>query len=98
MTPTDDIAFALTRLYPMPASWARTEVAALVGRSPASAARWWSRAAGGRPGGARWDAGAVTCPPGYRAAYDSWVAGGWQGLCAEEAHGGQGLPFALWAA
>jgi alkylation response protein AidB-like acyl-CoA dehydrogenase len=99
MTPTDDIAFALTRLYPMPGELGAEEVAALVGEI----ARFCREVV--EPGrleadrvGARWDAGAVTCPPGYRAAYDSWVAGGWQGLCAEEAHGGQGLPFALWAA
>ena len=104
MSPTvpsqvDDIAFALTRLYPMPGELGPGEVTALV----EEIARFCREVV--EPGrleadrvGARWDSGAVTCPPGYRTAYAAWVAGGWQGLCAAEAHGGQGLPFALWAA
>ena len=39
--------------------------------------------------------GVVTTPPGFRAAYDAYVQGGWIGLGAAPAHGGQGLPFAL---
>ena len=48
--------------------------------------------------GARWDNGVVTMPEGYRAAYQAFVDGGWMSLAAPEAHGGQGLPFALSAA
>ena len=40
----------------------------------------------------------VKTPPSYPAAYAKWVEGGWQSLSAPEAHGGQGLPAALWTA
>jgi 3-(methylthio)propanoyl-CoA dehydrogenase len=45
--------------------------------------------------GATWKDGAVTLPEGYREAYQQYVAGGWNTLGANPAHGGQGLPFAL---
>jgi alkylation response protein AidB-like acyl-CoA dehydrogenase len=48
--------------------------------------------------GARWDNGIVTMPAGFKAAWQSFVDGGWMGLAAPEEHGGQGLPFALAAA
>jgi alkylation response protein AidB-like acyl-CoA dehydrogenase len=48
--------------------------------------------------GARWDNGLVTTPKGFREAYQAFVEGGWMTLAADEAHGGQGLPFALAAA
>jgi len=48
--------------------------------------------------GARWDAGVVTLPEGFRAAYAQFVEGGWMSLAAPEAHGGQGLPLSLSAA
>ncbi len=38
------------------------------------------------------DSGAVTTPPGFRQAYQRFVEGGWIGLVAPEAYGGQGLP------
>ncbi len=45
--------------------------------------------------GAQWKDGAVTMPPGFRAAYKAYVDGGWGSLDGPEAFGGQGLPFAL---
>jgi len=39
--------------------------------------------------------GVVTTPKGFRAAYDAYREGGWIGLGAQVAHGGQGLPFVL---
>src|SRR4029453_16630829 len=48
--------------------------------------------------GARWDNGAVTMPPGYKAAWQAFVEGGWMTLAAPEQHGGQGLPYVLSAA
>jgi alkylation response protein AidB-like acyl-CoA dehydrogenase len=39
--------------------------------------------------------GVVRSPPGFAAAYQEFVAGGWQGLAADPAHGGQGLPRAV---
>ncbi|HEX2624548.1 MAG TPA: acyl-CoA dehydrogenase family protein, partial [Sphingomicrobium sp.] len=48
--------------------------------------------------GSRWDNGVVRTPPGFKAAYDAFVAGGWMGLSAPENAGGQGLPLVLSAA
>src|SRR5262245_43702983 len=48
--------------------------------------------------GARWDNGVVTMPAGYKAAWRSFVDGGWMTLAAAAEHGGQGLPFLLSAA
>jgi alkylation response protein AidB-like acyl-CoA dehydrogenase len=45
--------------------------------------------------GARWQDGNVTLPEGFAACYQDYVAGGWNGLAADPAHGGQGLPFLL---
>ena len=45
--------------------------------------------------GATWRDGAVTLPDGFAAAYRDYVAGGWSGLAADPACGGQGLPFLL---
>ncbi|PZO55903.1 MAG: acyl-CoA dehydrogenase [Alphaproteobacteria bacterium] len=37
----------------------------------------------------------VTAAPGFREAYEAFKAGGWQGLAADPAYGGQGLPRAV---
>jgi alkylation response protein AidB-like acyl-CoA dehydrogenase len=42
--------------------------------------------------------GAVTTPPGWRAAYRDWAAAGWNGLAAPAQWGGQELPQAVSAA
>jgi alkylation response protein AidB-like acyl-CoA dehydrogenase len=42
--------------------------------------------------------GAITMPPGWKEAYTSWAAAGWNGLAAPESAGGQALPHALNAA
>ncbi len=42
--------------------------------------------------------GAVTTPPGWKDAYTSWAAAGWNGLASPEPWGGQGLPHAVNAA
>jgi len=39
--------------------------------------------------------GNVTTPPGFKQAFDRFVEGGWAGLTAAPAHGGQGLPHAM---
>ncbi len=43
----------------------------------------------------RLDDGVVTSAPGFREAYKTFSHGGWQGLAADPAYGGQGLPRAL---
>ena len=39
--------------------------------------------------------GAVTMPPGFRAAYSAYVDGGWGTLVAPADFGGQGLPYSV---
>ncbi|HEY2138177.1 MAG TPA: acyl-CoA dehydrogenase [Xanthobacteraceae bacterium] len=48
--------------------------------------------------GAPFRDGAVTTPPGWKAAYRGWAEAGWNGLAAPEQWGGQGLPHAVNAA
>src|SRR5256885_5643887 len=51
-----------------------------------------------RPGdthGARWTADGVVTAPGFREAYQQFVAGGWPGLGAEAQFGGQRVPRGL---
>ena len=48
--------------------------------------------------GTPFDDGAVMMPPGWKEAYKSWAAAGWNGLAAPEKFGGQELPHALNAA
>ncbi len=45
--------------------------------------------------GAKLENGIVRTAPGFADAYRSFVANGWNGLPFAEAHGGQGLPWAL---
>ena len=45
--------------------------------------------------GARLETGGVIAPDGFREAYAAFRNGGWMGLAAPEAWGGQGLPRAL---
>jgi butyryl-CoA dehydrogenase len=39
--------------------------------------------------------GAVTTPPGWKDAYRSWAAAGWNGLSGPAEWGGQDLPLAV---
>ncbi len=52
----------------------------------------------GDKAGAHFSAGAVRTPPGWREAYEQWIAGGWMGVTAAIEHGGMGLPHLLNAA
>ncbi|WP_375177746.1 acyl-CoA dehydrogenase C-terminal domain-containing protein [Marinobacter mobilis] len=45
--------------------------------------------------GCKFDNGEVTTPKGFKEAYNQFVMGGWQGLSAPEAFGGQGLPASM---
>jgi alkylation response protein AidB-like acyl-CoA dehydrogenase len=47
---------------------------------------------GDEEGCIRHDDGSVSTPPGFKAAWDQFVAGGWTTLSAPEEFGGQGLP------
>jgi len=45
--------------------------------------------------GCKFDNGKVTTPKGFKAAYDQFVQGGWQGLSHPSEYGGQGMPMSL---
>ncbi len=45
--------------------------------------------------GCSWKDGEVTTPKGFKQAYETYVAGGWNGLTADPAYGGQGMPYML---
>jgi len=45
--------------------------------------------------GAKFDGATVTMPPGFQAAYQAYVDGGWNGMPVDEALGGQGLPWSV---
>ena len=45
--------------------------------------------------GAQWKDGAVTMPPGFKAAYQAFWQSGWPALAASAEDGGQGLPSVL---
>lgn len=47
----------------------------------------------GDQAGAQWRDGQVMVPAGYREAYQGFAAGGWMGMHAAEAVGGQDLPY-----
>ncbi|WP_237216906.1 acyl-CoA dehydrogenase family protein [Falsiroseomonas oryziterrae] len=48
--------------------------------------------------GAAYANGRVTVPARYHDTMRQWIESGWQGVAAPEAHGGQGLPHAIWTA
>lgn len=45
--------------------------------------------------GCHFDNGVVTTPTGFKQAFAHYVEGGWHGLAADPAYGGQGLPSSL---
>ncbi|WP_431035499.1 acyl-CoA dehydrogenase C-terminal domain-containing protein [Pseudomonas yamanorum] len=45
--------------------------------------------------GCQFDNGVVTTPKGFKEAFVQYVEGGWHGLAADPAYGGQGLPMSL---
>ena len=51
--------------------------------------------AGDMEGCVRHDDGTVVTPKGFKQAYEAYRAGGWLGLAADPAFGGQGLPYVL---
>ena len=102
-TPAQDLIFALTRMHDLAARTGGALDAAGVAAIIEQCAEFCdevlapNRIPADREG-ARLENGRVRCAPGHVRAYQAWMEGGWQSLTAPEAHGGQGLPFALWAA
>jgi alkylation response protein AidB-like acyl-CoA dehydrogenase len=105
--PVSDIAFALKEVAGLGPALAEGHFAGLTGDVVDAVLTEAGRFATEklaplqRPGdvdGAWLEEGRVTTAPGWRAAYENWVAAGWTGIAAPEAIGGQGLPLTLSAA
>jgi len=102
---TDDMQFVLSRVLNAPAQWqalpAFAEVdAALVQQVLDEAGKFVGEVIAplNRQGdeiGAQWKDGAVTMPPGFKDAYQSFWQSGWPALTASAEDGGQGLPSVL---
>jgi alkylation response protein AidB-like acyl-CoA dehydrogenase len=100
------LSFALTRLHDLPglserlgAPLAAGDVAAVLEEAARFAEE---RIAPGRMeadrAGCVLENGRVRTPPHYAGLLAEWREAGWQGVAAPAAHGGQGLPHAMWAA
>ena len=106
--PVADMLYLMDQVLGAPASWAEMpQFDGLDADTAREVVEQAARFAGevlaptNAPGdlaGCLWSPEGVSTPPGYRAAYQAFVAGGWPALaCAPEA-GGQGLPQLLNAA
>ncbi|MBN8809018.1 MAG: acyl-CoA dehydrogenase [Sphingomonas sp.] len=69
--------------------------AVLEGVGQFAVGEWAPLAREGDVNGPKWSEAGVTMPPGYRAAYQAYVEGGWGTIGAPADFGGQGLPFVL---
>ncbi|MWC42757.1 acyl-CoA dehydrogenase [Sphingomonas carotinifaciens] len=69
--------------------------AVLEGVGAFAAGEWAPLLRAGDTVGARWTPEGVRMPDGYAEAYHDYVDGGWGTIGVPEAHGGQGLPFAI---
>ena len=104
--PLRDMRFVLHEVFDAPALWARLpalaetvdgdtadaileEAAKVTGQLLAPLNR------SGDEEGARFDAGQVSTPAGFKEAYATYVEGGWVGLAGNPAYGGMGMPKML---
>ncbi|MDB5579673.1 MAG: acyl-CoA dehydrogenase [Bradyrhizobium sp.] len=69
--------------------------AVLEGIGDFAAGEWAPLLRAGDTVGARWTPDGVVMPEGFGKAYRDYVEGGWGTIGVAEAHGGQGLPFAI---
>ena len=106
--PLRDMRFVIDEVLQAPVAWAAmpafdgldadtaAEVLAQAGRFAAEVLAPLNGP--GDLAGCSWRDGEVGTPPGYRAAYEAFVAGGWPALACDPECGGQGLPQLLNAA
>ncbi|MCQ4348326.1 acyl-CoA dehydrogenase C-terminal domain-containing protein [Pseudomonas stutzeri] len=104
--PLRDMRFVLHEVFAAPSLWARLpalaetvdadtadaileEAAKVTGQLLAPLNR------SGDEEGARFDNGAVTTPAGFKAAYATYIDGGWVGLSGNPEYGGLGMPKML---
>ncbi|RAI58083.1 acyl-CoA dehydrogenase family protein [Roseicella frigidaeris] len=110
-TQAEDLVFGLTRVIDLPgltaaggASLSAEDIAAIIGEAERFTRELlWPYAQAADRQGATYENGVVRVPESYRAAYQAWREGGWQGLAAPAElngveTGGQELPQALWMA
>ncbi len=93
-----DLLFTLNHVVDAPAlpDWdAETVSAVLEGAGQFAASELAPLNRVGDQQGARLENGVVRLTPGFADAYRAYVAGGWNGLAAEEEWGGQALPKAV---
>jgi len=103
--PVADMQQVLTAVLDAPASWAaQPDFAGLDADTAREVLEQAGRFAGevlapcnadGDRQGCTWTPAGVTTPPGYKAAYQAFVDGGWGGLSSAPEAGGQGLPQLL---
>jgi alkylation response protein AidB-like acyl-CoA dehydrogenase len=99
----DDLILGLTRVVDLPGltggALGSADIEALIGEADRFCteviAPGWQEA---DRHGAQYGNGTVTTPPHYKQVMQGWIDSGWQGVAAPEAHGGQGLPHAIWIA
>jgi alkylation response protein AidB-like acyl-CoA dehydrogenase len=105
-TAAEDLILGLTRVVDLPgltaacgAPLGADDIAALIGEADRFCtemlAPGWQSA---DREAATYANGRVTVPAQYHATMKAWIGSGWQGVAAPEAHGGQGLPHAIWTA
>jgi len=105
-TAADDLILGLTRVVDLPgltaaagAPLSAADIEALVREADRFCtevlAPGWQEA---DREGATYANGRVTVPARYHDTMRQWIESGWQGVAAPEAHGGQGLPHAIWTA
>ena len=104
MAPVAEQRFVLDQIAGLPELAATERFAAatpdvieavLEGIAQFAQGEWAPLARVGDTVGAKWTPDGVVMPAGYREAYQSFVEGGWGTIGVPEAHGGQGLPFAV---
>jgi len=106
MSAAADLILGLTRVIDLPGLTAQAgtklpagDIAAIIEEAARftreQIAPFWQQA---DRHGAHYANGTVTTPPHYTPLMQAWIDSGWQGVAAPEAHGGQGLPHAIWIA
>jgi len=104
--PLDDIRFVLNDVFEIPALWQRIPAFADIIESDTAdaileeAAKLMSAVIhpinqAGDEEGCAWNNGEVTAPSGFKAAYQAFIEGGWNGLVGDSEYGGMGMPKTL---